>query len=194
MKKLIAMLVALTMVLSLSAVFAASVDAGDVVDVVTPVTPATTTETEEEVTELPILKVEETEETKELVQELLEAQNSTDEAVTVASVFPEEMQVDKKSVVQEVISVDTNPAFEFEAGKDYESSVAITADVSNAVSVRAFLKLSYENPEDDTWFELENVRVGEDGHTLTVTYTAEMIAAMKNAKSAALVVLSVPAE
>ncbi len=188
MKKLLAMLVALILVLSVSLAMAASVDAGDVVNTVT--TPATE---EEEATEIPVLKVEETEETQELVQELLEAQNSTDENVTVADVFPEEMQVDKKSVVQEVISVNTNPDFEFEAGKDYDSSVTITADVSTAKEVRVFLKVAYENGED-TWFELKNVRIGEDGHTVTVTYTAEMISAIQKAKSATLVVLSVPAE
>ncbi len=189
MKKLLAMLVALILVLSVSLAMAASVDAGDVVNTVT--TPAAE---EEEATEIPVLKVEETEETQELVQELLEAQNSTDENVSVADVFPEEMQVDKKSVVQEVISVNTNPDFEFEAGKDYDSSVTITADVSKAKEVRVFLKVSYENGENDTWFELKNVRIGEDGHTVTVTYTAEMISAIQKAKSATLVVLSVPAE
>jgi len=38
------------------------------------------------------------------------------------------------------------------------------------------------------------VKVEEDGVTLTVTYGADVIAAMDGAKSVTLVVLSVPAE
>ena len=192
MKKLIAMLVALTMVLSLSAVFAASVDADDVVG---PVTPATNVNTgaQDDGESLPLLlKVDTTEDAAALTEKLLAAQNDAEK--TPADEFPAELAVEKEATVQEVISVVLNPAYPVEPGKAYSDPLTITADVSKAAKVRVLVGIVPADADEMAWYEGQDVKVEEDGVTLTVTYGADVIAAMDGAKSVTLVVLSVPAE
>ena len=191
MKKLIAMLVALSMMMTLTAAFAASVDADDVVGPVNN-TPTTAAAEEEEETTPMLLKAEATEEAKALTKELLAAEQDPDK--TAADVFPAELAVEKDAVVQEVISVSLNPEFEAVAGQACTDTLTITADVSKAAKVRVLIGIVPADAEEMVWFEAEKVSVEADGVTLKVTYSPETVEAMKDAKSVTLVVLTVPAE
>ena len=189
MKKLLAMLVALILVLSVSLAMAASVNPDDVVGPATP----TNNNAVDDGEGIPLLlKVNTTEDAAALTEKLLEAQNG--EAKSVSGVFPAELAVKENAAVQEVISVVLNPAYPVEAGKAYSDPLTITADVSKAAKVRVLVGIVPANAEEMVWYEGQDVKVEEDGVTLTVTYGADVIAAMDGAKSVTLVVLSVPAE
>ena len=173
MKKLLALVLALIMVLSMTAAMAdGSRTTGDTTTV------TTTTDTgdkQEEEEEILLWKVEETEETTALVEELNEAKESGD----ISKVFPEEMEVAPELVVADVISLDTKPAIAEE--NSYSIQLIDVAGVVEGKPVYVYVKV------DDKWFKLE-AKVSAD-NTVDVVFTHEALAAMANAKSISLVVL-----
>jgi len=174
MKKLIALLLTLTMITGVSMALAT----GSI----------TTDDTVATVSEELLEKVEETESAAALLKALEEAKDN------ISSVFPEDLAVADNAVVQELISVRLNPEYEVVEGADAAQTIAITADVSGAKEVRVLIAVLPAEGEELVWYEAKDVQIGEDGATLTVTFSAEEIASFENAAAITLIVLTVPAE
>ena len=79
-------------------------------------------------------------------------------------------------------------------GAEGAQTIAITADVSGAKEVRVLIAVLPAEGEELVWYEAKDVQIGEDGATLTVTFSAEEIASFENAAAITLIVLTVPAE
>jgi len=193
MKKLIVILAVFSMLMNITAAFGASVDVDDVVGPVTPVTTSTDDGDEGGTAAVALLlRGETTGEAAALIEKLQAAQKDAEK--TPADVFPAELAMEKNAVVQEVISVILNSDYDLATSKAYTDTLSITADVSKAARVRVLIGIVSADGEDMIWFEAQEVIVEENGAALKVTYSPETVAAMKEAKSVTLVVLSVPAE
>ena len=171
MKKLIALVLAFVLALSMTAAFAAgSKD-----------TTKVTTVSSTEETNAPLMwKVDLTDGAKELIEKL----NAALEAGDISTEFPEELAVSADLIVADVISVEVAPEIADETSYTAEMTGVAGVAKENTARVLALV--------DEAWFE--GKATVKDDNIVDMTFDAETLKAMAAASNITLIVLVDKAE
>jgi len=180
MKKLIALVLALVMVLSMTTVFASSPSTDDNKTQVT--TTKTTKSSGNKVTPpTPLMwRIATTDAGNELIEKL----NAALEAGDISTVFPEELAVAAGMIVADVISVAVDPKIAEET--------SYTAEMLNVAGVAKDAKAQTLALVDEAWFAGEAKAPADN--TVDMTFNADTLKAMAAAANITLVVLVERAE
>ena len=176
MKKLIALVLALVMVLSVTTVFASSPSSDDNKTQVT-----TKSSSNKATPAAPLMwRIATTEAGNELIEKL----NAALEAGDISTVFPEELAVAAGMIVADVISVAVDPKIAEET--------SYTAEMLNVAGVAKDAKALTLALVDEAWFAGEAKAPADN--TVDMTFNADTLKAMAAAANITLVVLVEKAE
>lgn len=178
MKKILAMILALAMVLAATAALAANSP-----DTSTKTTVTTTTSSSSSTTTVaaPLMwRVA----TTDAANELITALNAAKEAGDISTAFPEDLAVDAKLVVADVISVEVAPEIANETS--YTAEMINVAGVAKDAAARTLALV------DTAWFE-GSAKAPAD-NTVDITFQADTLKAMAGASNITLIVLVEAAE
>ncbi len=180
MKKLLALVLALAMVLSVTVVMAEGSKTTDDTTDVTTTEKTNYTGSKDETPKVLMWKVNTTDAAKELIEKLSAAKDGGE----INTIFPEELNVPAGLIVADVISVAVDPAIAEET--------SYTAELTGIAGVQAG-KNTYTYPlVDETWFAAET-KVPAD-NTVDATFAQDALKAMASAGNITLVVLTEAAE
>lgn len=180
MKKLIALVLALVMVLSMTTVFASSPSTDDNKTQVT-TTKTTKSSGNKATPAAPLMwRIATTDAGNELIEKL----NAALEAGDISTVFPEELAVAAGMIVADVISVAVDPKIAEET--------SYTAEMLNVAGVAKDAKAQTLALVDEAWFAGEAKAPADN--TVDMTFNADTLKAMAAAANITLVVLVEKAE
>ena len=179
MKKIVALILALAMVLAATAALATSSP-----DTTTKTTVTTTTSSSNGGTTTVTAPLMWRVATTDAANELITALNAAKEAGDISTAFPEDLAVDAKLVVADVISVEVAPEIADETS--YTAEMINVAGVAKDAAARTLALV------DTAWFEGTTKTPADN--TVDITFQADTLKAMAGASNITLIVLVEAAE